>query len=113
MALPINVGQVASDAFMSGLGAVAVDAFTEVTNAPFLNQPAVIGTGMTNVELLLYGTGALALAGAVFSMVSKRKLLGGAEKNAFGYGIGLIFGTYLYESQISKFVRGGVGGVIA
>jgi len=107
MALPINVGQVASDAFMSGLGAVAVDAFTELTNAPFLNQPSVVGTGMTNVELLLYGTGGLAVASSLFSMVTKHKLLGGAEKNAFGYGLGLLFGTWLYENQLSRFVRGG------
>jgi hypothetical protein len=107
MAFPINAGQVATDAFMSGLGAAAVDAFVEVTNAPFLNQPAVVGQGMTNVELLLYGSGALALAGSIFSLVSKRKLLGGAESNAFGYGIGLIFGTFFYENQLSKLIRGG------
>lgn len=112
MALPLNVGQVASDAFISGLGAIAVDAFTEVTNTPFLNQPAVVGTGMTNVELLLYGSGALALAGSLFSLVTKKKLLGGAEKNAFGYGVGLIFGTFLYESQLSKFVRGSAEAVM-
>ena len=107
MALPINVGQVASDAFMSGLGSAALDAFVEVTNTPFLNQPSVVGTGMTNVELLLYGTGGLALAGSIFSMITKKKLLGGAEKNAFGYGLGIVFGTWLYENQLSKFVRGG------
>lgn len=107
MGLPVNVGQVVTDAFMTGIAAGALDMIVEISNTPFLNQPAVIGTGMTNVELLLYGTGGLALAGSLFSMLSKHKLLGGAEKNALGAGLGLVFGTFIYENQISKLIRGG------
>ena len=107
MALPINVGQVAGDALIAGTGSAILDAFVEITNTPFLNAPSVVGTGMTNVELLLYGTGGLALAGSIFSMITKKKLLGGAEKNAFGFGLGTIFGTFAYENYLSKYVRGG------
>ena len=107
MALPINAGQFISDAAIAAGAAAIIDAGTELSNAPFLNSPSVIGTGMTNVELLLYGAGALGAVGAALSMLTKKKLLGGAEKNVLGSSIGLIAGTFLYETQLSKFVRGG------
>ena len=105
MALPVNVTQVASDALLSGAGAWGLQAVTDYFNIPFLSSPAVFGVGMNNAELLLNATGGLAVAGAIFSLISKRKLIGTSDKNLLGTGLGLLLATATYNQIVAPFVN--------
>lgn len=104
MALPVNVGQIVTDGFWGAASALLTQAIVDYTNMPFLAEPAVIGTGMNNAELFLNLTGGLALAGGLFSLVSKKKLIGGADKNLIGFGGGVLLGTKAYPTLVAPLI---------
>lgn len=97
----INVGQTLTNAISAGVASAAIDAGTEYTRAPFLNDQAPIGgANMSMAEILLYGAGAFFTVFGVFSAITKKTVLG-IGSDMIGTGIGTIGGTFLYESQLA------------
>lgn len=97
----VNFGQQIGNAASAGVAGAAIDAITEYTRAPFLNDQAPIGgANMSMAEILLYGAGAFLTTFGAFAAITKKRILGiGSE--SIGTGIGTILGTYLYEQNLS------------
>ena len=94
----INFSQQAINAVAAGVASAAIDAATEYTRAPFLNDQAPIGgANMSMSEILLYGAGAFLTVFGTFSAITRKKILG-IGSDSIGTGIGTIVGTYGYEA---------------
>ena len=95
-------------AFAAAAGAV-VDAFSEVSHFPILNDPAPIGgnPNTSNAELIIYAAGALMTVAGLLDLVGGVRL-GGMGKEMLPAGAGLIIGTHYYESDLANMlgVRG-------
>src|SRR5688500_1377389 len=91
----VNLGQQATNAIAAGVAGAAIDAVTEFTRAPFLNDQAPIGgANMSMAEILLYGAGAFLTTFGAFSAITRKKIAGiGSE--SIGTGVGTILGTYI------------------
>jgi hypothetical protein len=97
----INFAQQATNAIAAGVASAAIDAATEYTRAPFLNDQAPIGgANMSMAEILLYGAGAFLAVFGTFSAITRKKIAG-IGSDSIGTGIGTIGGTFLYESQLA------------
>ena len=84
---------------LGGFFGFAVDAGTEVTRFPYLNDPAPIGgAGMSNIEMVSYGGGLLMSGLGLLDMITGAKL-GGFGKSMLPIGLGAVLGTRLYEDQ--------------
>ena len=97
----INFAQQATNALAAGVASAAIDAATEYTRAPFLNDQAPIGgANMSMSEILLYGSGAFLAVFGIFAAITRKKIAG-IGSDSIGTGIGTIGGTFLYESQLA------------
>lgn len=101
----VNIGQQIGNAAAAGVAGAAIDAITEYTRAPFLNDQAPIGgANMSMAEILLYGAGALMTVFGGFAAITKKRIAGiGSE--SIGTGIGTILGTYLYEQHLATILN--------
>ena len=97
----MNVGQQFTNGLAAFIAGAAIDAGTEFTRAPFLNDQAPIGgANMSMAEILLYGAGAFLTTFGFFAAITKKKILGiGSEQ--IGTGLGTILGTYVYEQNLA------------
>lgn len=97
----VNFGQQATNALAAGIASAAIDAATEATRMPFLNDQAPIGgANMSMSELLLYGAGAFLGVFGTFAAISRKRIMG-ISSDSIGTGVGTILGTYLYETNLA------------
>lgn len=92
------------------LGAAAfatVDAFTEVSNAPGLNNPSpfnLVDPQESITETVLYGSSLIAIVVGLVDVVGGKSIIPGYGKTLLGYGIGGFIGTQFYENEIIKYL---------
>lgn len=92
------------------LGAAAfatVDAFTEVSNAPGLNNKSpvnLVDPQESLTETILYGSSIAAIVLGLIDVVGGRSIVPGYGKTLLGYGIGGFIGTQFYENEIIKYL---------
>ncbi len=95
-------------AFGAAAGAV-IDAFSEVSKAPILNDAAPIGNNpnMSNAELVIYGSASLMVVLGLLDLVSGVRFAG-IGKELLPTGLGLFVGTHYYETDLANLlgVRG-------
>lgn len=98
------IGFAKTAAFGAAAGAV-IDAFSEVSKFPILNDAAPIGNNpnMSNAELVLYGSGLLMTVLGALDLIGGVKF-GGIGKELLPTGLGLIIGTHYYESDLANIV---------
>lgn len=90
------------NAAFGALAGVVLDAATEISAAPVLNDPApVINNPQTSmVEAILYTFSALAIVGGGYETFTGHKVFG-FGKELLGTGVGTLVGTYTYERDLS------------
>ena len=94
----INFGQQATNAIAAAIASAVIDAATEYTRAPFLNDQAPVGgANMSMSEILLYGSGAFLSVFGLFAAITRKKIAG-IGSDMIGTGLGTIAGTFGYES---------------
>ena len=102
------IGFFKTAAFGAAAGAV-IDAFSEVSKFPVLNDAAPIGNNpsMSNAELLIYGSAGLMIVFGFLDLVAGVRF-GGIGKELLPTGLGLAVGTHYYETDLSNMlgVRG-------
>jgi hypothetical protein len=95
-------------AFGAAAGAT-IDAFSEVSKLPLLNDAAPIGKNpnTSNAELIIYGSAALMTVLGLLDLLTGVKF-GGIGKELLPTGIGLAVGTHYYETDLANLlgVRG-------
>jgi len=95
-------------AFGAAAGAT-IDAFSEVSKLPLLNDAAPIGhnPNMSNAELLVYGASALMVVFGFLDLVAGVRFAG-IGKELLPTGLGLAVGTHYYETDLANLlgVRG-------
>jgi hypothetical protein len=98
------IGFAKTAAFGAAAGAI-IDAFSEVSKFPILNDAAPIGNNpnMSNAELVLYGSGLLMSVLGALDLIGGVRF-GGIGKELLPTGLGLIIGTHYYESDLANIV---------
>ena len=95
-------------AFGAAAGAI-IDAFSEVSHMPVLNDAAPIGNNpnMSNAEFVLYGSAVLMVVLGALDLIGGVKF-GNIGKELLPTGAGLLIGTHYYESDLANMlgVRG-------
>ena len=95
-------------AFGAAAGAT-IDAFSEVSKMPVLNDAAPIGNNpsMSNAELIIYTSAGLMVVLGFLDLVAGVRF-GGIGKELLPTGLGLFAGTHFYETDLSNLlgVRG-------
>ena len=92
------------NASFGALTGAVIDAATELSSAPILNDkaPFVANPNMSTAEMIVYGTAALGMVGGLIDMGTGMKALGGYGKEVFATSTGLLLGTYIYERDLAE-----------
>lgn len=99
-----NYGDFVKRAAMGGAAGFIGDAFTEVSDLPYLNDQAPVGGAqMSNFEMITYGVGGIMTTLGLIDLISGTKF-GGIGRDLLPTGLGIIFGTNLYENHGSQFL---------
>lgn len=99
-----NIGDFLRNASFGALTGAVIDAATEISEMPVLNDkaPLVDNPNMSTAEAIVYFTGGLAVVGGLVDMGTGLKAVGGYGKEAVGTGLGLLLGTYIYETSLAE-----------
>ncbi len=95
------------DAALGAAAAATVDAFLEVSHAPFFNDLSpipIIDPQASNAETIIYGSGLLASTLGLIDLVGGKSIIPGYGKSLLGYGLGAIIGVQFYENEIIKWL---------
>lgn len=99
-----NVADFLRNASFGALTGAVIDAATEISEAPVLNDAAPFfnNPDMSTSEAIVYTTAALAIVGGLVDMGTGIKAVGGYGKEAVATGLGLLVGTYVYENDLAE-----------
>ena len=99
-----NIGDFLRNASFGALTGAVIDAATEISEMPILNDkaPLVDNPNMSTAEAIVYLTGGLAIVGGLVDMGTGLKAVGGYGKEAIATGLGLTLGTYIYETSLAE-----------
>lgn len=98
-----NIGDFLRNASFGALAGAVIDAATEISEMPILNDkaPLVENPNMSTAEAIVYLTGGLAVVGGLVDEFTGMKAVGGYGKEALATGFGLLMGTYVYETSLA------------
>lgn len=98
-----NIGDFLRNSSFGALTGAVVTAATEISEMPILNDkaPLVDNPNMSTAEAIIYATGGLAVVGGLIEMGSGLKAVGGYGPEAIASGLGLLLGTYIYETSLA------------
>lgn len=98
-----NVIEFTRNASFGALTGAVIDAATEISEMPILNDkaPLVENPNMSTAEAIVYLTGGLAIIGGLVDIGTGLKAVGGYGREALATGLGLVLGTYVYETSLA------------
>jgi hypothetical protein len=99
-----SVADFVRNASFGALTGAVIDAATEISEAPLLNDQAPFfnNPNMSTAEAIVYSTAALGVVGGLIDMGTGMKALGGYGQEVLATSLGLLVGTYVYENDLAE-----------